>query len=1226
MASTSSSTPSLTPSRSTSPQPPLQPDHFYAHDGTHFPSSPNSEGRTWLSPEDDPLAQRGIPVFKPTMEEFQDFEGYMNRVECWGNKSGIVKIIPPQEWRDSLPSVNPQLMDVKLKNPIEQQMMGRAGLFRQQNIERRKFMSVREWSEFCAKEEMRAPSVAEIDLHARATNGAARPSTTSARRSGRRKTRGTETAEPEIIPEVIVKEEQVVGEHEAVNVAHVIDDGSEKPLPETAVAPVTLGEGQDNDIEQSHIDPVHTPAAEDDEHEEEKQATKARRNGNSRKAREAALAERAAKDKVYLESFDPHADWLPPNTKAEDYTPEFCKELERRYWRTCGLGKSAWYGADMAGSLFTDETKAWNVAHLPSALSRLLPASEKGLPGVNTPYLYFGMWRATFAWHVEDMDLFSINYIHFGAPKFWYAIPQGRASALETIMRGYFPREVSNCSQFLRHKSFLASPTVLGQSSCRPNCLVQHAGEFVVTFPRGYHAGFNLGFNCAESVNFALNSWLDMGRVAKACECVDFSVRIDVDQLLRDREAERAQEQPMVVAVEEAESKRPRKRKTDIPGDDTQKRKKPRVGKINRAEVVISTPPPPPRTPSKTKPASASASSSKAQPVTPSKQPKVTLKLGPKPKEPDVFPCCLCVSPSRDGLLRVHDPPVWRIEADSGEGKTGTGVWMAHEDCANVVPETWVDEVDIGGGAKEKVVMGVNAIVNGRWNLKCSACTKTRHRAHGAPIQCTKGKCPKAFHVSCARDGATHFIVYNVIREVESDVILLGSTPPVAHAPSAIDPSLLNAAMGQEMALEAAQLPQPQAAQPTERPIVLKHIKKLEVEVLCPQHNPAITEAKKAAKQERIRKELLALPPMTRIKLRVSAGVFEVSLVRVVEETNSVEVIWDRGMKREFKWGSVVFGNIETVVGQKPTEIASYLPPPERIKSLTPSSATAYSTAPIPGPSTYYYNTQPQQPVSSTSYQQAQSTPVTTPYRQPQPTPVSASYQQPQPTPAPHPQNLQFRPAYQQPPTYTPFPQPSSTQTQRPQTTTTYYNMSRPWTSYQFPHYPSHGASSYAHTTQPIVYNPPPSGSASSHGIQRPGFTGMSYQTYNGYSPYTNSGTNSYGQLAQQNNTQASTHTSRASSVHSIHSSTPTPRPMSAHPTPPPVATRPGSAVPPSVSTPEPGSHAHVPLVVEPQPPFSAPSPMVPQTPVLAQFHVTTPASFVGQNELQWQVPYSAPR
>jgi hypothetical protein len=32
------------------------------------------------------------------MEEFKDFEGYMNKVERWGSKSGIVKVIPPKEW------------------------------------------------------------------------------------------------------------------------------------------------------------------------------------------------------------------------------------------------------------------------------------------------------------------------------------------------------------------------------------------------------------------------------------------------------------------------------------------------------------------------------------------------------------------------------------------------------------------------------------------------------------------------------------------------------------------------------------------------------------------------------------------------------------------------------------------------------------------------------------------------------------------------------------------------------------------------------------------------------------------------------------------------------------------------------------------------------------------------------------------------------------------------
>ena len=145
------------------------------------------------------------------------------------------------------------------------------------------------------------------------------------------------------------------------------------------------------------------------------------------------------------------------------------------------------------------------------------------------------MWGATFAYHVEDMDLFSINYIHFGAPKFWYAIPQAQAEKFErTIARQYqlardiagadwpeyFPLEAKSCDQFLRHKAFTISPARLAEHQIRVNMLVQHQNEFVITYPRGYHAGFNMGFNCAESINFALDSWVELGRRAKVCNCV----------------------------------------------------------------------------------------------------------------------------------------------------------------------------------------------------------------------------------------------------------------------------------------------------------------------------------------------------------------------------------------------------------------------------------------------------------------------------------------------------------------------------------------------------------------------------------------------------------------------------------------------------------------------------------------------------------------------------------
>jgi hypothetical protein len=85
----------------------------------------------------------------------------------------------------------------------------------------------------------------------------------------------------------------------------------------------------------------------------------------------------------------------------------------------------------------------------------------------------------------------------------------------------------------------------------------------------------------------------------------------------------------------------------------------------------------------------------------------------------------------------------------------------------------------------------------------------------------------------------------------------------------------------------------------------------------------AVAAAKKASRQDKIRRDLLALPSMARIKIRVSAGVYEVPLIRVIEETGCVEVLWDRGIKREFKWGSVVFGSTSAqTVLQKPSPVS----------------------------------------------------------------------------------------------------------------------------------------------------------------------------------------------------------------------------------------------------------------------------------------------------------------
>ena len=39
------------------------------------------------------------------------------------------------------------------------------------------------------------------------------------------------------------------------------------------------------------------------------------------------------------------------------------------------------------------------------------------ITGVMVPWLYVGSCMSAFCWHVEDHALYSINYLHKGAPK-----------------------------------------------------------------------------------------------------------------------------------------------------------------------------------------------------------------------------------------------------------------------------------------------------------------------------------------------------------------------------------------------------------------------------------------------------------------------------------------------------------------------------------------------------------------------------------------------------------------------------------------------------------------------------------------------------------------------------------------------------------------------------------------------------------------------------------------
>ncbi|XP_051785975.1 lysine-specific demethylase 4C-like isoform X2 [Erpetoichthys calabaricus] len=211
-------------------------------------------------------------------------------------------------------------------------------------------------------------------------------------------------------------------------------------------------------------------------------------------------------------------------------TPQYLnyEDLERKYWKNLTF-VSPIYGADVNGSLYDEGVDEWRISHLHTILDVIEEDCGISIEGVNTPYLYFGMWKTTFAWHTEDMDLYSINYLHFGEPKSWYGIPPEHGKRLERLAAGFFPNSAQSCEAFLRHKMTLISPSILKKYGIPFDKITQEAGEFMITFPYGYHAGFNHGFNCAESTNFASMRWIDYGKIAKQCSCSKDMVKISMD-------------------------------------------------------------------------------------------------------------------------------------------------------------------------------------------------------------------------------------------------------------------------------------------------------------------------------------------------------------------------------------------------------------------------------------------------------------------------------------------------------------------------------------------------------------------------------------------------------------------------------------------------------------------------------------------------------------------------
>ncbi|TFK25933.1 hypothetical protein FA15DRAFT_638410 [Coprinopsis marcescibilis] len=154
----------------------------------------------------------------------------------------------------------------------------------------------------------------------------------------------------------------------------------------------------------------------------------------------------------------------------------------------------------------------WNLNNIPILPDSLLRFIKSDISGMTVPWTYVGMAFSTFCWHNEDHYTYSVNYMHWGETKTWYGIPGEDAEKFEAAIMGEAPDLFEAQPDLLFQLVTLMNPKRLTDAGVRVFACNQRAGEFVVTFPKAYHAGFNHGLNFNEAVNFALPDWLPLGR------------------------------------------------------------------------------------------------------------------------------------------------------------------------------------------------------------------------------------------------------------------------------------------------------------------------------------------------------------------------------------------------------------------------------------------------------------------------------------------------------------------------------------------------------------------------------------------------------------------------------------------------------------------------------------------------------------------------------------------
>ncbi|KAG5357849.1 Jumonji/ARID domain-containing protein 2 [Yarrowia sp. B02] len=200
--------------------------------------------------------------------------------------------------------------------------------------------------------------------------------------------------------------------------------------------------------------------------------------------------------------------------------------VENEYWEALGnseLAVEVEYGSNIHSAIhgstnampeqnsLRNVNDQWNLNIAPHMRDGMFQyVDDSAALQISMPWLHVGMMFSTQSWGVEDMNMWSLDYMHFGSTRTWYSVSPAHYEKFQKLLERYIEKgERKIDSKFVLEPDLMISPQILRDEGIDVYICDQRPGEYVLSFPQAYRSHFCHGFNMSESVNLCPISWLD---------------------------------------------------------------------------------------------------------------------------------------------------------------------------------------------------------------------------------------------------------------------------------------------------------------------------------------------------------------------------------------------------------------------------------------------------------------------------------------------------------------------------------------------------------------------------------------------------------------------------------------------------------------------------------------------------------------------------------------------